>query len=172
MEEKSKYRVLVISDTHGDYRRMNEIIRKEFPFDALIHCGDAGLSLDAVLELRDSYELYAVKGNCDSFCNLASVITPRLGKHRLYLTHGHRMGVDDSLKPLLREGLRNGADVVLFGHTHRAVCRYYNEVQILALNPGSLKLPRQYPRIPTYAVLTLEDGKRPEAEIIECPQWK
>ena len=171
MEDKKKYRILVISDTHGDYRRMNAIVNREFPFDALIHCGDAQLSLDSILDLRDSYDVFAVKGNCDSFSNLAYVMTPRIGTTRLYLTHGHRLDVDYSLRPLMKEGMREGAGVVLYGHTHRPVKKWFEEQEILLLNPGSLKSPRQHPRVPTYAILTLEEGRIPDAEIIECPEW-
>ena len=168
MNDKTNYRILVISDTHGDYRRMNDVIKKEYPFDILIHCGDAQLGLDAVLERRNDYELYAVKGNCDTFANLPYVMTPRVGGTRLYLTHGHRLDVDYSMNPIIKEALRDKAGVVIFGHTHHPFLRFLEDENMLLLNPGSLKLPRQYPRIPTYALLEIKEGERPGAQIIRC----
>lgn len=168
MIEKNDYKILVISDTHGDYRRINEVIKKEYPFDVMIHCGDAQLELDMVLDRRNDYELYAVKGNCDSYSNLPYVITPRICGTRFYITHGHRLDVDYSLNPIIREGLREAAGVVLFGHSHLPMIRHLQEENMLLLNPGSLKLPRQYPRVPTYALIKLKKGEKPEAKIIKC----
>ena len=33
-------KILVISDTHGNIDRLNSILKKTGPYDALFHCGD------------------------------------------------------------------------------------------------------------------------------------
>ena len=64
---------------------------------------------------------------------------------------------------VLDEGKARECQVVLFGHTHRPVEE--NRRGILLLNPGSLSYPRQEGRRPSYAVMELQQGKAPVAEI-------
>ena len=61
------------------------------------------------------------------------------------------------LENIKAEGAARGADIVIFGHTHRPVARH--EDGIYLFNPGSLSYPRQEGRRPSYLLLyTYEDG--------------
>ncbi|MCZ7585783.1 MAG: metallophosphoesterase family protein [Deltaproteobacteria bacterium] len=76
------------------------------------------------------------------------------------LAHGH--GVARLPHDLVREFA--GADAVVFGHTHRALCERRGGV--LVLNPGSLLHPRGT-SVGSVALLTVR-GNRVDGEIIYC----
>ena len=156
-------KILVISDTHGDYRRTDAVIEREKPFDLLIHCGDLQMELKALVP-DPSIPVYAVKGNCDIRSDLPEVLTLRVGYYNLMVTHGHKYQVKHTKDILLEAARENFADVVLFGHTHVPV-NYRSKTGCLVLNPGSLAFPQQFPREATYAVLTISDDALPSAEI-------
>ena len=54
------------------------------------------------------------------------------------------------------------ADIVVFGHTHVPLVKWFGDV--LLVNPGSPVLPRSEMGA-TFAVLTVKEGERPEAEL-------
>ena len=61
------------------------------------------------------------------------------------MTHGHTLGVKGGRDELCREAARNGADIVLFGHTHVPSLEYIEKGSIrgvdkplVLFNPGSL----------------------------------
>ena len=56
---------------------------------------------------------------------------------------------------LKQEAKARGADIVLFGHTHRPVIDT-SEEGIIAVNPGSLSYPRQDGRKPSYALMEID----------------
>ena len=159
-------KILVVSDTHGDYRRLDAVIAKEKPFDMLIHCGDVQGDIGALLEGAE-YPYYAVKGNCDTFSSLPELLTLKVGYYTLMITHGHKLDVKYTKKLLLSAARKNHADVVLYGHTHIPEAYRAKDQGTLVVNPGSLAYPGQFPRVPTYAVLTISDDALPAAEIRE-----
>jgi hypothetical protein len=88
----------------------------------------------------------AVKGNCDIGCGKeATTSTLQMGGCSLFMTHGHLYGVKYTLSDLLLAGREAGADLILFGHTHQPLCRYFpaegEKKAIYLLNPGSISLP-------------------------------
>jgi putative phosphoesterase len=54
-------------------------------------------------------------------------------------------------------------DIAVFGHTHIPMVKWFGD--ILLINPGSPILPRDEQGA-TFAVLTINEGERPEVEII------
>jgi putative phosphoesterase len=48
-------------------------------------------------------------------------------------------------------------DVVVYGHTHKALIEYYRGV--LIINPGSPTWPNNIPELGTVGILTIESGK-------------
>lgn len=74
-----------------------------------------------------------------------------LAGRRIFVTHGHRHYVNYSMDTLYSIAENIPADIVLYGHTHRA---YYEETQgSLFLNPGSVCLPRGGQE-PSFAVVS------------------
>ena len=161
---QTEFKCLVISDTHGDNRAMMAVIEKEKPFDILIHCGDVQDNLAAILGTQE-YGYFAVRGNCDMFSYAEDERCVKLGYYNVFVTHGHRYQVNYRDSALIRVGRKAHADVILYGHTHVPEIKEDKESGILIVNPGSLSRPRQVPRVPTYAVLTISGDKLPEAEI-------
>ena len=76
----------------------------------------------------------------------------------------HLYGVAMGPEQLQLTGENRGADIVLFGHTHRPLVVPGERDWPAALNPGSCSRPRG-PEGPTFAVLTLEKGQPPHMEI-------
>ena len=155
-------KILIVSDTHGKDEKLEEAVLREAPFDYFIHCGDVEgreIFIEALVECPCTI----VAGNNDFFSDLPREDVIQLEGHRLLVTHGHYYGASMGLYGLLDEGKTRGCQAVLFGHTHRPV----NETEdgILLLNPGSLAYPRQEGKRPSYAVMELEPGKVPVAEI-------
>ena len=55
---------------------------------------------------------------------------------------------------LKKEAIVQGADIVMYGHTHKPVIDISS--QITAINPGSLSYPRQENRKPSYIIMELD----------------
>ena len=126
-------KILVCSDSHGDYARLFRAHETAGPADLTVHLGDGAEDarlLEEVLEVP----VVALAGNCDHGSTLPGEILLTLEGARVFATHGHRYGVKGGLARLAARGSELGATVVLYGHTHLpAVTR---EGGILFLNPG------------------------------------
>ena len=128
-------KVAVFSDTHGNTAPMLKAVRETRP-DVLIHLGDH--DRDA-LPLRAEFPktpLYSVCGNCDLMPLSPEKLVVQLGPVKALLTHGHIYNVSrwqaDSLVYAAQEA---GAQIAMFGHTHRAVNDQLGGVTLL--NPGT-----------------------------------
>lgn len=130
----------VVSDTHGRRPEVFRALSAMGSIDLLIHAGDGLEDISAWRRANPSLPLMAVAGNCDFACGRPEEILFSLGTWKVFLTHGHRYGVKGGLDTLRARGRAVGADLVIFGHTHRAD-RIDGEGPIL-FNPGSLSQPR------------------------------
>lgn len=166
MRENGDIRIIVMSDTHGDFTVCNRVIEKELPFDYLIHCGDVQADPEMLLEHREQYGLLAVKGNCDWFVDLPQSLLRRIGFCNILIVHGHKQDVHAGHKYLLENARRSHADVVLYGHTHSPLIQRYEDRGVLVVNPGSLTQNRPYGSPGSYAVLTISGDDLPQAKII------
>ena len=97
-------------------------------------------------------------GNNDWGLALDRELMIQIGKYRVMVTHGHHYSVYYDLSALAQVAKDKGADVVMFGHTHVPAIERIDGITLV--NPGSLTLPRQYGRVPTYAFMEIdEDGE-------------
>ena len=147
-------KVLIISDTHGYNDTMWQVIDKEKPFDALVHCGDFENN-PSLLESRVNCDVHMVSGNNDFGGGLSSKQIFTIGHHKVVLTHGHRYRLWNDLSPLVYLAKENEADIVMFGHLHIPIIETLEGITLI--NPGSLTYPRQQLHTPTYVVMTLDD---------------
>ena len=95
-----------------------------------------------------------VAGNND-FCSeypKEKIVT--IGKHRIFMTHGHKYRVGYGIDNLVYKAMENNADIVMFGHTHVPMVRY--EDGIIVVNPGSATQPREYPYKPSYVIMEID----------------
>ena len=130
-------KILVLSDSHAGLGFMRRCIEVTQP-DAIIHLGDYYRDGQAMAEEYPHIPLYQVPGNCDlnrGYLPDPEIQLMELGGVRLYMTHGHRHGVKMGLYALVRDARAAGAQAVLFGHTHQALCRQEDGLWIL--NPGA-----------------------------------
>lgn len=144
--------IAVFSDTHGAVEAAAAAVRKSRP-DMIVHLGDYARDAAALKEQFPGIELRSVRGNCDFGSRALLFDCFLVGKTRLFISHGHAYGVKSGLAALRRAARSAGADMALFGHTHRPVC--LQEDGLLLLNPGSAGCP---PRL-TWARLEIgEEG--------------
>ena len=131
---------LIFSDSHGHGERMTAALRRQVRCpDAVIFLGD-GLRDTGAID-TGNVTLFAVRGNCDLFCSDPSItadLTLSFEGHRLFCTHGHLYGVKGGVGALLSHAAKQGADIVLFGHTHTPICEVIPE----GSEVGGTVLPR------------------------------
>lgn len=132
-------RIVVVSDTHGNFARLDDVVLEQPRADLFIHLGDGEEDVDEVKHLHPGKKFLAVAGNCDFASHLPfDGETVMCGK-RIFYTHGHRYSVKSGLTSVIAQAKSRGADVLLFGHTHQPLTSY--EDGLYLLNPGSLGHP-------------------------------
>ena len=164
---KGEKKILVVSDNHRKLDNIYQLLEENPDISYFIHLGDSEGCEDAIrTHLPKGCESYFVQGNNDFFAYLPKEIEMRLGKERLFLTHGHLYGVGFDLQGLADEARARNCSMALFGHTHRPFSRMVNGV--LCINPGSINFPRQENRKPSYAMFYLDKkgNLRTEAKYI------
>ncbi len=136
-------RVIVISDTHGNFHILQKILdRHQSEASLVIFLGDGLREFEAVQALYPKLEYHCVAGNCD-FASMAkrTDLVFAAGK-RLLITHGDSFGVKSSTERLLKTARDNHADIALFGHTHCGMTQFVDGIYLM--NPGSPARPRGF----------------------------
>lgn len=130
-------RILVFSDSHGRIGPMQEMMERYVP-DAVFHLGDVVRDGERLAELYPRTPFHRVAGNCD--WNTSGLEPEGVafleGKTILYM-HGHTQGVKTGVGLAVKAARAIGADLLLFGHTHRSFCEEYDG--LLAVNPGAVQ---------------------------------
>ena len=148
----------IISDTHGLVRP--DVHTALAGVELILHAGDVGGD-DVLDELTLIAPVRAVYGNTDDpgQPRLTGAIELSIGGVSIHVSHGHETGSPAPATLLVRYA----ADVVIYGHTHRAlIARAGNR---LVLNPGAAG-PRRFDIMPSVARLTIRDG-RADAELVD-----
>lgn len=166
------YKILVVSDTHGDNERLYDLLETKGPFNMLIHCGDSLELMDYIGTVADC-EAVGVRGNCDIYSSLPAQELVEVKGHRIFVTHGHLYQISrimpllaqSGFKSMVREAEQRGADIVLYGHTHVPDISYSGRITVM--NPGSLSQPRQKTRKYTYGIIEIHDDGRADCNIQE-----
>lgn len=144
-------RIGLISDTHGRVRRA--ALRALRGCAVVLHAGDVGGPgvLDA---LRALAPVHAVRGNVDDPFqpDLAEHVELTIAGCRVHVVHGHQWG---SPTPERLAGAID-AEVIVFGHTHRALVRSVGRT--LVVNPGSAG-PSRFGLPATVGFLELAPGR-------------
>lgn len=152
--KEAKMKILIVSDTHGWDDTFEKVLMKEAPVDLLIHCGDIEGS-EEYFELLCECPTQFVRGNNDFYSSLPSEVVFELCGYRIMVTHGHYYGVSMGVDWLIEEAKERRADIVMYGHTH---CPDFVKADgMIVLNPGSLSLPRQKGRKPTYMIMEIDE---------------
>ncbi len=138
-------KILVVSDSHGRYDRLRDLMSMHADADEILFLGDG---------LRDAFALgeraICVRGNCDFFshADAPSERMLQLGDFKILMMHGHEHLVKSGIDRALSYAHSRGADILLFGHTHKRLEIYFpagsavgegiSERPMYAFNPGSL----------------------------------
>ena len=158
-------RILVVSDTHGNYPLLAKVVKEAGQFDLLIHAGDSGNDLGHLAREFPALSLAAVAGNCDLFSAQPRELLLEVGGKKLFITHGDRYKVKWDLLRLFLEGQTREVDAVIFGHTHHPLVNY--EQGILLFNPGSLYRNSTGEK-PSYGWLEIKTGGiEPQLQFID-----
>lgn len=137
-------RALILSDIHGETNTLRwlleEVWKQVGPIDAYFCLGD-GIrdfeNAEGFIRQRDTHaSMYAVKGNCDFMPGAPDRLVIPFGGLKIYMTHGHIHRVKSGLDYLYGAARAEGADIALYGHTHRANVEYTTP---WLLNPGAAK---------------------------------
>ncbi len=147
-------KILIVSDTHQRNENYFKVLKLEAPLDLVIHCGDIEGSEYAISSAADC-PVEMVGGNNDYFSDLAYEREIRIGKYRVWLTHGNTHYVSTGYDILRQEARLKGVDMVFFGHTHRPFLEITSTLTLL--NPGSLSYPRQEGKQPSYAIMEIDE---------------
>ena len=151
-------RVLIVSDTHGKHAGLDKALEEAGNIDMFIHLGDVEGGEDYI-EAVVGCEKHMVKGNNDFFSDLPREEEFNIGKHKVFISHGHSYYVSLDPEHIRQEGESRNADTVMFGHTHRPFWEKKNGV--IVLNPGSLSFPRQEGRRGSYMIMETDGEKEP-----------
>ena len=153
-------RLLILSDTHGNYPLAVKALEETGQVDRIIHLGDEYEDARMIEAIIGS-PLIKVPGNCDLGVEDARNITVEFDGIRIFMTHGDRYQVKSGLARLHKKATAEQAGIVLYGHTHVAAITDIDG--ILFINPGCLGYNCT---TPSYAILTITHGKA-TAEV--CP---
>ncbi len=123
----------VLSDTHG--RLGDAVLEKLAHCELIIHAGDIG-TVTVLDHLRRIGKVVAVKGNVDH-----GSWSAHLKESECVDFYRKRILVVHNLDDLAMHPESANVDVVIYGHSHRAVNYYKNGV--LYVNPGSAG-PRRF----------------------------
>ncbi len=155
-------RLGLIADTHGKVRaQVHEVFRK---VDLILHAGDLG-GADVLEELELLAKVVAVYGNVDTPVmkrRLPQVAQLEVDDLRFVVTHGDQLA---SREPEAIKEAFPDADVIVFGHTHKALIHNFPDFSVV-INPGAAG-PGRFDLKPSVAILETEPGLPPRARIVE-----
>lgn len=131
-------KIAVLSDSHYEASSLISIKKYLVDVDIILHCGD-GASDIKILMNDFKGKIYAVKGNCDVSMDYPSERIIEIMGLKIFITHGHMYNVKNEYNTIFYKGKEVGADIVLFGHSHKALISEHDGLTIM--NPGSVTLP-------------------------------
>jgi len=167
-------RILVLSDSHGNSKNVKRILELCHDADMIVHLGDGAADLSKLLP--DNYEkpLVLIEGNGEYYGWVGAdrryrpkrtEIVAFEGK-KIFMTHGHLYDVKYGLERIAARAYADGADIVLFGHTHNPISKYLpkgtelefvgkTERPLLLFNPGTAGMGFDH----TFGLLTFSGGE-------------
>ena len=104
--------------------------------EIVIHLGDGEQECARTKAHFPEKMFLQVRGNCDWASALPTEGEYTVDNVRIFYTHGHAYGVKSGLYTAVCAAREHKAQVLLFGHTHKALTDYEDGLHIM--NPGSL----------------------------------
>ena len=135
-------RIIVVSDTHRDFRPFYDIVlRYQEEANLFLHLGDGEREVDEIKNLFPNLPIRNVRGNGDMLSLAPAVDVFEAGGVRILMAHGHTFHVKSGIGDLERTARNSGCSIALYGHTHIADNHY--EDGLYTMNPGSPSCPKE-----------------------------
>lgn len=147
-------KVLVMSDSHGDYQNMLMAVERTSP-DMILFLGDGWNDADKVKAAFPQIPMERVPGNGDYVREPEEKLISVEG-FRIMMCHGHAYHVKNSFLTIQIAAQEKEARIVLFGHTHKLFYDWHNG--LVMLNPGSIGGSGIF-STPSYGLLLLDGQK-------------
>ncbi len=145
--------ILLLSDTHGDFRRIDSVLEQCGKPDLIIHLGDMERDGEYItMSIPADVAFLSVRGNNEWSSNRPLNTVIELEGVRFYITHGHKERVKSGHEGLIVAAKRNDCHVALYGHTHKPCEQTEDGIHII--NPGALAYP-----VCSYAMLHIKNGQ-------------
>jgi putative phosphoesterase len=154
-------RLGIIADTHGLLRP--EVFDVFAGVDRILHAGDIGPP-ELLTELEAIAPVTAVFGNTDGFdirALVPEIVEVRIEGFDFLLLHGHQLGAPT---PEKLNRAYPGAEVIIFGHTHRPLLTIVDQV-VTVMNPGGAGA-RRFDLPASVGIMELEAGIPPRARLV------
>ena len=153
-------KALIFSDSHGHHEGMRQVLKMHRDADVFFFLGDGLKDLSEIEPDFPTVMFLKVCGNCDWFCGAETekeALFTLEGRKILYM-HGHTCGVKGGIGRAILEARKQGADAVLFGHTHtpHLECRTDGDKPLYVFNPGSIG--RTYGGVRHFGVLEVREN--------------
>lgn len=134
-------RIIAFSDSHRNYHNVQKLFEHtHLTTDIYIFLGDGSDDLENIRMFYPDKQILTVAGNCDYRSVDPLMATVEVCGKKILYTHGHMHAVNFGISWLKKLAAENGADVILYGHTHQRRCDY--EDGVYYINPGSIGNPR------------------------------
>lgn len=150
-------KILIFSDSHNESKYMNKAFEMNSDADMIIHLGDGAADLTKNLPIDYKKPLVLIEGNGEYYgwVGVDRRYRPKKSEmiefegKKIFMTHGHLYDVKYGLERIAARAYCDGADIVLFGHTHIPLIKYLPEGTeleyigkidrpLLLFNPGSI----------------------------------
>lgn len=148
-------RIVVFSDTHGRISKCISAMERFGKVDMIIHLGDIMRDAEDLKAYFETVPVQAVCGNCELPGGNSAEKTFEVCGKKIYMTHGHIYNVKSTLREIADKVKSEGADIGLFGHTHKSFDGDAYGARLL--NPGSCALPAE--GVPTCGIIEIENGR-------------
>ena len=135
-------KILLVSDSHGDYLALDKLANKYPNMDLYLHAGDSE---------QDEFFIkpfISVRGNCDHYYDFPNFLVIPSPVGNIYVQHTPFVS-----KRVISE---HNAKIVIHGHTHTR--KNERKDGILWINPGAISYARdKYDG--SYAIITIENNQ-------------
>ena len=138
-----------MSDSHGQVSNMVRCVERVEP-NHILHLGDCVHDAELLARQFPAIPMTTVPGNCDRGAQDEPERLIELGGKRILMMHGHTRGVKYDIQRAVYTAREYGADILLFGHTHRPLVDFDGALYVM--NPGTVGGWRN---APTYGVITI-----------------
>ena len=136
-------KILVFSDSHGTTFFMRRALNMHRDAEVVFFLGDGVEDVDTLAYMFPNVSWIVVRGNNDYAAYFRGAAVEKLESitlsgFKIVATHGHHYSAKHGTSALKRLAIDEGADIVLFGHTHIPHEEYVSDDEhpFYLFNPG------------------------------------